>query len=151
LKSILGCDRGGEFDVYGPTMLPSLKFRSREVWLGVSPIFTRLNWAWSGSSLITLVRSLALGSLACLGATGARGCRRRGEMRLPALCLTGVLVAAATPLSAGGVPVAVDHETGTSAWQAASATYTCPPGYYWEPDAYAPHGKFRPAHCAPRW
>src|ERR1700730_18898119 len=60
LKSILRCERGGEFDVYGPTMLPSLRFRSREVWLGVSPIFTRLNWAWSVSNLVTSVQSLAL-------------------------------------------------------------------------------------------
>jgi len=72
-------------------------------------------------------------------------------MRLHAFCLTGALIATAIPLSAGAVPVAADHEAGTSARQTASATYTCPPGYYWEPDAYAPHGKFRPAHCAPRW
>jgi hypothetical protein len=72
-------------------------------------------------------------------------------MRLHALCLTGALTVAAIPLSAGAVPVAADHEAGTSARQAASTGYTCPPDYYWEPDAYAPHGKFRPAHCAPRW
>ena len=65
-------------------------------------------------------------------------------MKLHALCLTGALIAA-IPLSAGAVPVAAHHEAGVS------APYTCPPGYYWEPDAYAPHGKFRPAHCAPRW
>ena len=72
-------------------------------------------------------------------------------MRLQALYFTGVLIATAIPLSAGAVPARADDETGTSTRQAASATYTCPPGYYWEPDAYAPHGKFRPAHCAPRW
>jgi len=72
-------------------------------------------------------------------------------MRLHALCLTGAVIAIAIPLSAGAVPLAVDHEAGTSARPAASATYACPPGYYWEPDAYAPHGKFRPAHCAVRW
>jgi hypothetical protein len=72
-------------------------------------------------------------------------------MRLPALHLTGVLIATAIPLSAGAVPAAAGHEAAASAQQAASATYTCLPGYYWEPDAYAPHGKFRPAHCAPRW
>jgi hypothetical protein len=66
-------------------------------------------------------------------------------MKLHALCLAGALIAAAIPLSAGAVPVAAHHEAG------ASTPYTCPPGYYWEPDAYAPHGKFRPAHCAPRW
>lgn len=72
-------------------------------------------------------------------------------MRLHALCLTGALIAAAVPLAAGAVPVAADHQAGTSARQATSAAYTCPRGYYWEPDAYARHGKFRPAHCAPRW
>jgi hypothetical protein len=72
-------------------------------------------------------------------------------MRLHALYLTGALLATAIPVSAGAVIVAADHEAGISARQAASAAYTCPPGYYWEPDAYAPHGKFRPAHCAPRW
>jgi hypothetical protein len=72
-------------------------------------------------------------------------------MRFHALCLTGALIATAIPLSAGAVPVAADHEAGTSAEKAASATYPCPAGYYWEPDAYAPHGKFRPAHCARRW
>ncbi|HEX4614636.1 MAG TPA: hypothetical protein VH230_01865 [Stellaceae bacterium] len=63
-------------------------------------------------------------------------------MRWHAICLTGALLAAAIPLSAGAT---------TSARQAASAAYTCPPGYYWEPNSYAPHGKFRPAHCALRW
>lgn len=71
-------------------------------------------------------------------------------MRLHALYVTGALIATAIPLSAGAVPVAAQHEAGASARQAASAASTCPPGYYWEPDAYAPHGKFRPAHCAPR-
>jgi hypothetical protein len=33
----------------------------------------------------------------------------------------------------------------------ADAGRPCAPGYYWEPDAYAPHGKFRPAHCARHW
>jgi hypothetical protein len=71
-------------------------------------------------------------------------------MRLAASCLTGALIAA-IPLSAGAVRVAAHREIGINARQAASATYTCPPGYYWEPDGYAPHGKFRPAHCAVRW
>ena len=72
-------------------------------------------------------------------------------MRLHRFFSAGALVAAAIPLSAGAALFRADRETGTSAWQAASATFTYPPGYYWEPDAYAPHGKFRPAHCAPRW
>jgi len=72
-------------------------------------------------------------------------------MRLHALCLTAALIAAAIPLSAGGAPVAANYVAGANARQAASTMYTCPPGYYWEPDAYARHGKFRPAHCALRW
>ena len=72
-------------------------------------------------------------------------------MRLQTLCLTGALIATASPLSAEAVRVAAGHEAGTSARQAASATYTCPRGHYWEPNGYAPHGKFRPAHCAVRW
>ena len=72
-------------------------------------------------------------------------------MRLHALYLTGALIATALPLSARAIPVQPDHHATTSAQQAASATYTCPPGYYWEPDGYAPHGKFRAAHCAVRW
>jgi len=72
-------------------------------------------------------------------------------MRLHVLCLAGALIATAIPLPAGAVPVAADREAGASARQGAPATHTCPPGYYWEPDAYAPHGKFRPAHCARRW
>jgi hypothetical protein len=67
-------------------------------------------------------------------------------MRLNALCFIGALTVLAIPLSAGAVP----GQAAAGAQQAAPATYTCPPGYYWEPDAYAPHGKFRPAHCAPR-
>jgi hypothetical protein len=72
-------------------------------------------------------------------------------MRMRALYLTGALIATALPLSARAVPVQPDHQATTSAQQAASAPYTCPLGYYWEPDGYAPHGKFRPAHCAVRW
>ena len=55
-------------------------------------------------------------------------------MRVHGLFLAGALVAAAIPLSAGAALFRADRETGTSAWQAASATYTCPPGYYWEPE-----------------
>ena len=72
-------------------------------------------------------------------------------MKLHVLYLTGALIATALPLSARAAPVQPDHQATTSAQQATSAPYTCPPGYYWEPDGYAPHGKFRPAHCAVRW
>ena len=72
-------------------------------------------------------------------------------MRLHALYLTGALIATAIPVSASAAPMAAQHEAGTSAPQVASTISACPSGYYWEPDAYAPHGKFRPAHCAPRW
>jgi hypothetical protein len=71
-------------------------------------------------------------------------------MKLPALYVAGALIAAAIPLSASVAPVAADQGSASSGRQATSATPTCPPGYYWEPDGYAPHGKYRPAHCAPR-
>jgi hypothetical protein len=70
-------------------------------------------------------------------------------MKLRALYLAGVLIAAAIPLSVSAAPVAGDQ--GSNGQQATSATPTCPPGYYWEPEGYARHGKFRPAHCAPRY
>ena len=69
-------------------------------------------------------------------------------MRLNALFLIGVLTVAAVPLSAGVASAAGDRTSGS---QAAQSAERCPAGYYWEPDAYAVHGKFRPAHCAPRW
>ena len=50
-------------------------------------------------------------------------------MRLHALYLTGALIPTVIPLSAGAVPAAADDETVTSARQATSATYTCPPDY----------------------
>lgn len=71
-------------------------------------------------------------------------------MRMNALWLIGTLTVLAIPLSAGAVPPQLDRQA-AGAQEAAPATYGCPSGYYWEPDAYAPHGKFRPAHCAPRW
>ena len=72
-------------------------------------------------------------------------------MKLHVLYLTGALIATALPLSARAVTVQPDHQATPSAQQATSASYACPPGYYWDPDGYAPHGKFRPAHCAVRW
>ena len=72
-------------------------------------------------------------------------------MRLYALFLAGAAIPAAIPFSAEAAPVAADYQAAASARQVTSATYTYPPGYYWEPDAYGPHGKFRPAHCALHW
>jgi hypothetical protein len=82
LKSIFGCERGGELDVCGPTTLPSLRFRSWEVWLVVSLIFTRLNWAWSGSYLITFVRKPGAWKLGLSGRKGRSGMpeERRNEI-----------------------------------------------------------------------
>ena len=73
------------------------------------------------------------------------------QMKLRVIYLTGALIATALPLSARVIPVQPDPRTANTAQQAMSARYTCPPGYYWDPDGYAPHGKFRPAHCAVRW
>jgi hypothetical protein len=72
-------------------------------------------------------------------------------MRLSALFLAGAAIAAAIPFSAEAAPVAADYQAAASARQVTSATYPCSPGHYWEPDAYAPRGKFRRAHCALRW
>jgi len=72
-------------------------------------------------------------------------------MRLNALCLIGALAILAVPPSAGASPAQTDRQAADSATLAAPGTYACPAGYYWEPGAYAPRGKFRPAHCAPRW
>jgi len=80
-------------------------------------------------------------------------------MRLNALCLIGPLTAVAIPppqeqyraQSAGTVSAQWGGRAAVTALQDKSAAYVCPPGYYWEPDAYARHGKFRSAHCARRW
>ena len=80
-------------------------------------------------------------------------------MHLNALYLIGTLTIAAIPASAGAaaaqpagaVADQSDRQAALSAPRGTPATYSCPPGYYWEPSAYARHGKFRPAHCARRW
>ena len=72
-------------------------------------------------------------------------------MRLNAICLIAALPVLGIPLSARAIPSQADHQPVVSAQQVAPVTDTCPAGYYWEPDGYAPHGKFRPAHCAFRW
>jgi hypothetical protein len=72
-------------------------------------------------------------------------------MSLHPLYLVGALFTTAVPLITGAAFAASGVQPGDRARQAESVTYACPSGYYWEPDAYAPHGKFRPAHCAPRW
>jgi hypothetical protein len=72
----------------------------------------------------------------------------RIEMRLNALCLIGVLTVAAVPLSAGAASAAGDRTTAEGGSQAAQSVERCSPGYYWEPDAYATHGKFRPGERA---
>jgi hypothetical protein len=72
-------------------------------------------------------------------------------MRLYQLCLIGALAVSAIPLAAGAAPAQSDRATAVGASRDTTATYACPPGYYWEPASYAPHGKFRPAHCARRW
>jgi hypothetical protein len=73
------------------------------------------------------------------------------EMRVDALCLIGAVAVLTIPLSAGAAPAQADRQAAVSAEQARPAAFPCPPGYYWEPAAYAPHGKFRLAHCAARW
>jgi hypothetical protein len=80
-------------------------------------------------------------------------------MRLNALYLIGaVTISATAPLAgtaaaqpAGIVPAQSDRQAAASAPRGTPAPDACASGYYWEPDSYARHGKFRPAHCAPRW
>ena len=80
-------------------------------------------------------------------------------MRLNALCLIGSLAAVAIPLPGGAVVPAQSAGILSAQWggqaavtapQGEPAAYVCPTGYYWEPGSYAPHGKFRLAHCARR-
>ena len=79
-------------------------------------------------------------------------------MRLNALCLIGSLAAVGIPLPAGAVPAQSagilsaqwGGQAAVTAPQGEPAAYVCPTGYYWEPGSYAPHGKFRLAHCARR-
>ena len=73
------------------------------------------------------------------------------EMRVNALCLIGAVAVLAIPLSAGAAPAQADRQAAGGTEQARPAPFPCSPGYYWEPAAYAPHGKFRLAHCAARW
>ena len=72
-------------------------------------------------------------------------------MRLYQLCLIGALAVSAISLGAGAAPAQSDRATVVGASRDTTAAYACPPGYYWESASYAPHGKFRPAHCARRW
>ena len=80
-------------------------------------------------------------------------------MRLNALCLIGtVTISAIAPLAgtAAVQPAAMvlaqsDRQAAVSVQRGTQAPDTCPAGYYWEPSSYARHGKFRFAHCAPRW
>jgi hypothetical protein len=72
-------------------------------------------------------------------------------MRLYAFRLIGALAVSAIPLAAGAAPAQSDRATAVGASRDTTAAYACPPGYYWEPASYAPHGKFRPAHCARGW
>jgi hypothetical protein len=72
-------------------------------------------------------------------------------MRLSTLCLIGALTVTAIPLSAYAMPQQSYRQQAASALQDTPAGGTCAPGWYWEPAGYVTHGKFRPAHCAPRY
>ena len=71
-------------------------------------------------------------------------------MKLHVLYLTGALIATALPLSARAIPAQPDHQATTGAQQATSASYTCPPGYYWEPEVMPSTASSGPriAQCA---
>lgn len=80
-------------------------------------------------------------------------------MRSNALYLIGTLtILAIVPLAgtaaaqpAGIVPAQSGRQAAVSVPRGTQAPDACVPGYYWEPSSYARHGKFRAAHCAPRW
>jgi hypothetical protein len=80
-------------------------------------------------------------------------------MRLNALYVIGAVTISAIAPSAGTaalqpagiVPVQSDRQAAVGAPRGTLAPDACAPGYYWEPSSYARHGKFRLAHCAPRW
>ena len=71
-------------------------------------------------------------------------------MRSRVLYLAAALTATAMTFAGGMAAAQSDRQT-VRTWQAAPNAHACPFGYYWEPDSYAPHAKFRPAHCARRW
>ena len=77
-------------------------------------------------------------------------------MRLNGLYLTGALTVLAVPLSAGAqpaqpmAPAQPDRQATTGFQEVAPADDPCASGWYWEGAGYAKHGKWRPAHCAPR-
>ena len=68
-------------------------------------------------------------------------------MRSSSYGLIVLLALAALPRWAAAAPYQVNRQEVTSSQEADG----CGPGWYWEQAGYAPHGKFRPAHCAPRW
>jgi hypothetical protein len=71
-------------------------------------------------------------------------------MRSNALCLIASLAVLAILPSAAAVPAQSDRQPAVSAPRDTPAAQACPRGYYWEPEGYVRHGKFRPAHCARR-
>jgi len=77
-------------------------------------------------------------------------------MRLNALYLTGALAILATPLSAGAQPAQstdpaqLNRQPTTSFQEVTPLEDACGAGWRWDDAGYAKHGKWRPAHCAPR-
>jgi hypothetical protein len=71
-------------------------------------------------------------------------------MRLHALYLTGALIAAAIPLSAGAQPVQANRQTAASTDQTTPTSEVCRPGWVWEPAGYVTLGRWQPARCVPR-
>ncbi len=71
-------------------------------------------------------------------------------MQLNKLYLIGALAVLAIPLSAGATPYQGNRQPAASALQETPTADACGHGWYWEQPGYAKHGKWRPAHCAPR-
>jgi hypothetical protein len=70
-------------------------------------------------------------------------------MRLNALYFMGLLAVLAAPLAAGAEPAQPNSPEATG-FQDVTQEDPCGPGWHWEEAGYAKHGKWRPAHCAPR-
>ena len=69
-------------------------------------------------------------------------------MRRSSCGLIVLLALAALPRWAAAAAYQANRQEIASSQEVAQEADGCGPGWYWEQAGYAPHGKFRPAHCA---
>jgi hypothetical protein len=74
---------------------------------------------------------------------------RESDVRWNRLHLVGLLAMLAAPLSAGAGTVLPDRQESTAVPSIMQEDF-CGSGRHWEKAGYFKHGKWRPAHCAPR-